>query len=338
MIARLALLRFALFAAVALFSVPAHAQLDYSAYGTLDLSYGRFQPSGFVKDDRFNSNSLSASFVGLNASYGFEGGWKLGGTAETFLRFQDRDYGRNDDDPFLSRNAFASLDSLYGRLRVGRVQSDLFATTIRFNAFGNSPAFSPALRQIFLSGGLESVQGDFYWDRAVSYTTPKFDDIGLQGNVMVSQGRGKQRGNYVGSSLVWSRGVFAASLVVQRVRFDNGIDDRTSETAYQLGATYNFGWARVFGEHTQTRDDGLDSRSRITTAGVSVPVWQGNVLAQVGYATASGPAVDRRHTTTSLGYVYNYDSTLDLYVLGMDDRVRHQARGTSYAAGVRYQF
>ncbi len=336
--ARIAFFRLVFLAAIALFSVSARAQLDYSAYGTLDLSYGRFQPSGFVKDNRFNSNSLSASFVGLNASYGFEGGWKLGGTAETFIRFQDGDYGRNDDDPFLSRNAFASLDSPYGRLRVGRMQTDLFATTIRFNAFGNSPAFSPALRQLFLSGGLEGVQGDFYWDRAASYTTPKFDNIGLQGNVMFSQGSGKDRGHYFGSSLVYSRGVFAASLVVQRVRFDNGVDDRTSETAYQLGATYNFGWARAFGEHTQTRDDGLESRSRISTVGVSVPVWEGSVLAQVGYATSHGPAVDRRHTTTSLGYVYNYDSTLDIYVLGMDDRVRRQARGTSYAAGVRYQF
>ena len=330
--------RIAFAALLALFSLSARAQFDYSAYGTLDLSYGRFQPSGFLKDDRFNSNSLSASFVGANASYGFDGGWKPGITVETFLRFQDRDYGRNDDDPFLSRNAFASLDSDYGRLRLGRMQTDLFVQTTRFNAFGNSIAFGPAFKQIFGSGGLESVQGDFYWDRVASYTSPKFDDIPLQANVMYALGRGKSRGNYVGSSLVFSRGVFAASLVAQRVRFDNGIDDRTDETTWQAGATYNFGWARVFGLFTHTRDDGLESSSRLGSAGVSVPVWEGSVLAQVAYGTASGPAVDRRHTTTSLGYVYNYDSTIDVYLLGQDDRVRNQARGTSVAVGVRYQF
>ena len=80
----------------ALTSLAAQAQVDYSLYGVADLSYGRFEPSGFERENRFNSNSLSASFVGVNASYGFEGGWKPGITLETFLRFEDLDTGRND--------------------------------------------------------------------------------------------------------------------------------------------------------------------------------------------------------------------------------------------------
>ena len=58
------------FAAVgSLLVLPAHAQFDYSLYGVADLSYGRFENSGFVRTHRFNSNSLSATFAGLNASY-----------------------------------------------------------------------------------------------------------------------------------------------------------------------------------------------------------------------------------------------------------------------------
>lgn len=329
---------------LALLGPAAHAQFDAQAYGTVDVSYGRFQPSGFVKEHRFNSNSLSASFVGFNASYGFDGGWKPGVTLETFVRFQDADYGRNDDDPFLSRNNFVSLDSDYGRLRFGRMQSDLFVTTTRFNAFGNSPVFSTSLKQLFLSGGMDGVQGDFYWDRALSYNTPRIE-LGtnaafgsLQGNVMHAWGRGRQRGNYDGASIVYSKGVFSASLVAQRVRFDDGIDDPTDEDAVQVAATYNFGWARVFGQATHIRDHFNDIRSRQITLGTSIPVWQGNVLAQVGYTRAEGPAVDRKHTTTSLGYVYNWDSTLDIYALGQDDRVRNQTRGLSWAVGARYQF
>jgi hypothetical protein len=36
--------------------------------------------------------------------------------------------------------------------------------------------------------------------------------------------------------------------------------------------------------------------------------------------------------------VYPYDSVIDLYVIGMDDRVRGQTRGVSAAVGVRYRF
>src|SRR4051812_42663529 len=60
----------------ALLAVPAlaWAQLDYNAYGVADLSWGRFEPSGSLKDNRFNSNSLSASFVGVNARDSLDGG------------------------------------------------------------------------------------------------------------------------------------------------------------------------------------------------------------------------------------------------------------------------
>lgn len=180
MIARLARRVAALLALAASFA--AHAQFDYAAYGTLDLSYGRFESSGFEHRFRVNSNSLSASFVGVSAKYGLDGGWTPGINLETFLRFQDLDYGRTDNDKVLSRNAFVSLQSEYGLVRVGRLQTYLFETSTRFNAFGNSTGFSPALRQLFLSGNLESVQGDFYWDRAVSYSTPRIE--GVQGNFM----------------------------------------------------------------------------------------------------------------------------------------------------------
>ena len=329
--------RLALFALLCLFSLSARAQLDYSAYGTLDLSYGRFEPSGFVHVDRYNSNSLSASFVGVNAKYGLDGGWTPGVTLETFLRFQDLTYGRNDKDPFLSRNAFVSLaNNDYGLLRVGRLQTYLFETSTRFNAFGNSTGFSPALRQIFLSGNLESVEGDFYWDQALSYSTPRIE--GVQGNVMYARDHGSERGDYAGSSIVVSRGLLAVSLSAQRVHVNNGIDDPTNETTWQLGATYNFGFASVFGQYTNIRNEFLDVRSHLYSTGASVPVGPGKVLAQIAYSTSTGPAVDRRHTTTSVGYVYSFDSVTDFYILGSDDRIRNQTRGVSYALGARYLF
>ncbi len=316
---------------------PARAQTDYSYYGTLDLSYGRFEPSGQYREHRLNSNSLSATFVGINAKHGFEGGWTPGITLETFLRFEERTYGRNDNDPFLSRNAFVSLASDYGALRVGRMQTYLFEQTTRFNAFGNSIAFSPAVRHLFLSGGLDGVQGDFYWDRAVSYSTPRFES-GVSGNVMVARDSGDSRGDYAGGYVLYSRGVLAVALGAQRVHINNGIDDETDETAVQLAASYNFGLVRAFAQHTRIRDRGLEVRSHSSSAGVSVPAGPGNVLAQFAYTSGRGPAVERRHTTVSLGYVYAYDSLTSIYVLGSDDRMRNQTRGVSYAVGVRYTF
>lgn len=327
-------------ALLALAALSAQAQTDYSVYGVVDFSYGRFEPSGAVASHRFNSNSMSASFVGVNLKHGFDGGWTPGITLESFIRFQDLKGGRRDGDPTFSRNAFVSLGSDYGTLRAGRLQTFLFDTTARFNALGNSVAFSPAMRHVFASGNLEGVQGDFYWNRGVSYQTPRFEGAleGVTTNLMYAQGESNDRGDLSAANVVVSRGLLALSLAAQRVHIDNGIDDPTDESTWQLGATYNFGIARVFGLYTKTRDAGLEVRSKIASAGVAVPLGPGTLQAQVGYSTAIGPAVDRKHTTASAAYLYAYDSVTDLYLVGMHDRVRGQTRGTSAAFGARYRF
>jgi predicted porin len=314
----------------------AQAQTDYSLYGVLDFSYGRFEPSGFEPFHRFNSNSMSASFVGVEVKHGFEGGWTPGVNLETFIQFQDFKTGRRDSDPLFSRNAFAFLASPYGTVKVGRLQTFLFDTTARFNALGNSVAFSPAMRHVFATGNLEGVQGDFYWNRAISYATPNIE--GVNASFMYGEGPDNFRGDYVATSVVVSRGLLAAALSWQRVHIDNGIDDPTIESTWQLGATYNFGLARVFGLYTQTNDEGLGVRSKIASFGGSVPIGPGSVQAQVARTITDGPAVDRKHTTVSAAYLYPYDSVTDLYVVGMDDRIRGQTRGFSAAIGVRRRF
>jgi predicted porin len=314
----------------------ARAQADYLLYGVADLSAGRFEPSGTVPDNRFNSNSLSASFAGLNLKYGLDGGWTPGLTLETFVRFQDFKIGRRDTDPILSRNAFVSLNSDYGLLRVGRVQSFLFDSTLRFNALGNSIAFSPAIRHVFLAGNLEGVQGDFYWDRAVSYNTPNLE--GVTFSVMRALPDKDLSGHLTGGSLVVARGLLGVVLAAQQVKLSDGFSDPTNETTVQLGATYNFGIVRVFGQFTATRDQGLDVRSKIATAGANLAFGPGNLLFQAATTKATGPAVNRKHTSLAGGYVWPYDSVTDFYLLAMDDRVNEQTRGVSAALGVRYKF
>lgn len=330
------LCRFIVGCAAAIPCLGAYAQADYSAYGVLDFSYGRFEPSGFEAVNRFNSNSMTASFVGVNAKYGLDGGWTPGVTLETFVRFQDFKTGRSDKDPALSRKAFVSLASTYGTVNVGRLQTFLFDTTARFNALGNSVAFSPALRHVFASGNLDGVQGDFYWNRAASYVSPTIE--GVTANLMYGLGPNDQRGDLAAASIVYSRGLFATALSVQRVHINDGINDPTKETTWQLGATYNFGWARLFGLYTHTSDGGLDVKSDIGSAGAAVPIGPGTLQFQAGVTRATGPAVDRRHTSVSAAYVYAYDSVTDIYLVGMDDRVRGQTNGVSAAAGVRFRF
>ncbi len=317
-------------------ALTASAQTDYSAFGVLDFSYGRFEASGADRQNRFNSNSMTASFVGVNVKHGLDDGWTPGITLETFVRFQDFKTGRRDSDPALSRNAFVSLGSNYGTLRIGRLQTSLFDATTRFNALGNSVAFSPAVRHVFASGNLEGVQGDFYWNRALGYSSPNFEGVTV--NAMVAQAPSDQHGNLFSTNLVVSQGLFAAAVSVQRVQTNDGFSEATKELTFQGGATYNFGYVRLFGQYTQVNDQGLDVRSKVASAGLALPMGPGTLQAQAAFSTVIGPAVDRKHMSFSTAYVYAYDSVTDFYLVGMDDRVRGQTRGLSLATGARRRF
>jgi predicted porin len=320
------------------------AQFDGNVYGVVDLSYGRFETSGQVPRHRFNSNSLTATFVGWQGRYNFESGWTGGLNLETFFRFQDRDFGRNDADPFFSRQAFVSANHVdKGFIRVGRLQTYLFDTTNRFNAMGNSVGMSPAIRQVFAQGNLLGVQGDFYWDNAVSYTSPKREGSFLewtQVNAMVARGRTATRGQYAGGNVVVNRGLLAMAVSLQSVRIDSdGIADPAREVTWQLGATYNAGYARVYGTYTQTKDRGLEVNGQLASAGVALPLGEwGTVLGQVGQGRSKGAAVNRKHSAVSAAYLYPINSVTDAYVVGMDDRASAQTRGQSYAVGVRWRF
>lgn len=320
--------------ALALLSRPALAQFDWSLYGVADLSWGRFQTSGSLPENRFNSNSLSATFVGLNLKQGLEDGWTPGLTLETFFRFQDFATGRKPSDPLLSRNAFASLGTAdYGTLRVGRIQTLLFDTTARFNALGNSIGFSPAIRDIFQSGNIEGVQGDFYWDRAVGYTAPNLE--GFTFNAIGAKGVDAHRGDYISVSAVAAVGLFAGAAAAQRVHVNDGLHPPTEENTLQLDGSYNFGIAKVFAQATWTNDVGLAVRSRILTAGFSIPVGPGTIDFQGASSRAEGLAVDRQHSSEAAAYAYAWDSLTDIYVIGLNDRVAGQPRGWSAAIGVR---
>lgn len=315
-----------------------HAQADGSYYGVIDFSYGEFQPAGTEREHRYASNSMTASFAGVTGKYTFENGLAPGITLETFLRLEDLKTGRNDDDPLFSRNAFVSLGSPWGLWRAGRVQTPLFETVTRFNALGNSVFFSPAVRHVFASGGLDGVQGDFYWDRAVSYTLPRFEESSAAGTLTYARGPGDLLGDYWGVNGSYAFGLLSLAAAAQKITVDDGYRDGLDETAWMLNASYSFGLFKAFGQFGGTSDHTLEVRTRTGSAGLSVPVRDFTLLGQMAQTRSEGAAVDRKHTTFSGALLWSYDSQTELYIVGMEDRVRRQDKGRSVAVGVRTRF
>ncbi|RTL30395.1 MAG: porin [Burkholderiales bacterium] len=318
-----------------------HAQAQQQAptviYGILDIGFGRYQASGLTRTTEVRSGQMAASRIGFTQKEDLGDGVFAGYTLESFLRLDTGASGRNDTDPFWSREAFVQLgSSKLGSVRMGRMSTPLFDATARFNAFGASPGFSPALRHTFASGVLESVQGDQYWNSSIAYVSPNVEGFSLKA-MHAYEPNGANRGNS-SVGLTYSRGLVALAVTAQTVRIDSRQPDGSSEGAWQIAGSYNAGFGRVFALYGQNQDSGFDVASKVMSVGCTIRLWEGNVLAQFAQTNAQGDAIDRQHQTMSLGYDYELSKRQDVYLVMMRDQIRLQPNGLTLATGIRYLF
>ena len=141
-------LRAAAAAAGLLSAAAVHAQ-NVQLLGLIDMTAGRFQNAGAPKVWRADSGGMTTSFLAFRGTDDLGGGLKAKFAFEHFLR-ADSGVGR----PLRRRRVLVArrLRRPVGRLRhqvLGRNTTPLFVSTVLFNAFGDSFAFSPAVRQLF---------------------------------------------------------------------------------------------------------------------------------------------------------------------------------------------
>lgn len=338
----------ALVAALALAGAAgAHAQSNLRVYGLFDVSAGRFEDAGGVEDDAVRSGNMSTSYLGFSGSEDLGGGLKAVFTLEHFLRLDSGNAGRFNGDAFWARNAFVGLESGYGTVTLGRNTTPLFVSSLLFNAFGDSFGFSPTIRQLFTpSTGLAFV-GDTGWNGSVLLATKNYG--GFSGNLIFNSKDGNAvgtGGNWGGNVLYFS-GPFAATFAfehvenatsffgvpaVQTTGFDN-------QSTWQLGASYDLGMAKLFGQYSEVDTDAaVDTSTKLYSIGTIIPVGAGKVLAQYGEGKAEVPGATVKNKTFSLGYDYYMSKNTDLYAVYMNDKRTNVSTGNTLAGGMRLRF
>lgn len=314
-------------ALLAVLGAAAHAQSTVSLYGLMDLSAGSFKAPGGKAISKVESGAMTTSFIGFAGKEDLGGGLSASFAVESFLLADGGTAGRYNGDNFWARSAFVALTSKdLGTIKLGRNTTPLFVSTLSFNAFGDSFGFSPAIRQTFTSS---TVTGDTGWSDSVHYIAPKIGDfsLGLIGAAGEAGG-----GRNTGYNLGYGSGAFASALTFQKVAKGATVDDTRT---WQLGASYDFGVAKLFGQYAKVDNITLKRDFKISGLGVAVPLGGGKVLLQWGHIDGSVTA-DR--TTTTLGYDYNLSKRTDAYVALMSEKVTGLSNGTSYGVGVRHRF
>jgi len=295
-------------------------------YGLIDLSVGSTEAPGGDAVKGVDSGKMSTSYYGLKGSEDLGGGLSANFTIESFMRNDTGAPGRYNGDAYWARSSWVGLSSSLGSLNLGRNTTSLFIQTLIFNAFGDSFGFSPAIRHYFTSG---TTTGDTGWNDSVKYTTPRLGGLTATAHVAAGEADGGKNG---GVSALYFGGGLGVGLAYQQVAKGATIDNTKT---WQLGASYDFGAVKLFGQYGTVDNEATDNSYDIAGLGASVPVGAGKILAQWGEID---PESGNKRTTYTFGYDYNMSKRTDVYAVVMNDKISSVGTGTSYSVGMRHRF
>lgn len=331
----------ALAAAACCSLVPAaHAQNSVQLYGLIDMTAGAFQAPGGERVWRADGGGMTTSFLGFRGTEDLGGGLRAKFVLNHFLRPDSGGAGRFDGDAFWARDAYVGLSGAFGTSTLGRNTTPLFVSSLLFNAFGDSYAFSPTMRQLF-TPTLVPFYGDSGWNNSLAYTSNEND--GLTVNLIGNLGEGAPgaTGKNMGASFVYFNGPLGATAAWQKVR--NGRFTPPAgwggQSTWQVGLSYDLTVAKLFGQYTEVETNAAaKSKLKLWSFGTAVPLGDGKVLAQYAHSRAQGVDGGPTHRTLSVGYDHFLSKRTDVYAVYMNERITGLGKANSAAAGIRMRF
>jgi predicted porin len=327
-----------------------------SFYGELDVYAGSLENPGSEESVlKLDSGGLNTSYAGASGSMPLTDSLTAVAALEMFLRPSEGDNGRFSGDAFFARAAYVGLAGDFGQVTFGRNTAPYYLPNVFFNSFGGGFAFSPTILHTFSGGLFGPIAGDTGWSNSISYSTPVFG--GLKGNVVYAFGEqaGESGDGKAGFNLFYNTGGFAMTLAGYQVDAGalaattggspgslgnlSGLGDFEDQMALMLGASYDFGAAKLFGQYQmmETSLSGGDADIDTITTGLRVPTPSGAVKLAVALSDFGGDMDDER-TTASLGYDHYFGSNFDLYSVAMHDEIDSLDSGMTVAVGARFRW
>ncbi|AMM24298.1 porin [Variovorax sp. PAMC 28711] len=338
----------------------ASAQSSVTLFGVVDAavrnvsnkseSINGFGPGLSVKASRTElaNSGLSSSRLGFRGVEDLGGGLAAGFWLEAPL-------GNDDGGPALafSRRSTVSLSGAFGEIRLGRDKTATVYQEETFDPFGDTgiggSLIIDANETSTAGGGFGANSAYKRASNMVSYFLPR-NLGGFYGNVEYAFHErvrtspdtfaGADRtstGRHVGGRLGYANGPF--DIAASYAQNDTSLTTGTGTAAvtrlgniktFNLGSSYDFGVAKVFGEISRSNDerDPLNAFSQTQGVdltgyllGVTVPVGPGLIrasYAQVKYDDNRAPAfgvstADPKANKLALGYVHNLSKRTALY-------------------------
>ena len=292
----------------------AMAQSSVTLFGIVDTGVGYVN-----KDTAGNSryglgtSGASTSRLGLRGTEDLGAGLKAGFWLEGEIFGDD---GNNAGFNF-KRRSTVSLSGGFGEVRLGRDLVPTFSKALSYDLFG-ATGIGQFMGFRNWAAGAGSDDNGIRANNLISYYTPNFGGfnagLGYAFDEKQTVGTANNVGRYVGGYVAYDNGPLSVSLGLAQQKTAIGLIS-TDRDELTLGASYNFGVAKVIGLAQQTKyspNVGSDRKYNSYAVGVSAPVGGvGEVKLQ--YALYDQKAIDSKAHQITLGYVHNLSKRTSLY-------------------------
>lgn len=336
-------------AATCSYTAIAFAQSSVTIYGIADAGIA-------IENGVYAGGSKTSLISGGNAGsrLGFRGKEDLGGGLAAIFNLQS---GINFDDGSLGqgglmfgRTAFVGLEGGFGSVRLGRIDSALYASTWYYDPLGD--ALGGAYTRLFtLSASLRRN------DNTVAYTSPTIGGFTAAANYSFGEVAGdSNRGRKYSASISYKGGPVDVSFAHQNVNSAPAAPTSVVSTKVTaLGASYDFSVVKLSALYQINKDNSAASlNTRDMLIGLSLPLgahtFATSYIRHDDKTAGSGGGANQ----IALGYMYSLSKRTNLYAGASRIKNESSARfglaalasggsvsGTSaklYTAGIRHVF
>lgn len=357
-----------LVAAAALVAVAGVAHADVKLYGYVEAAVGSYE-TAHVKGTpsrvtQVNSGDMMTSFIGFAGSEDLGGGLKAEFALESFLSADNGNYLSNNHGGFWGRASNIALSGGFGKVAIGQYDNPLFTAGYTYNPFGSSMTFSPTMRHLSYIGQTSvstpsvkpGVGFDTGWINSVTYESPVLSGFQAIGQYAAKESTAAGTKNSYAVAASYNAGPFSAMATYVKAGKTASTAWTADEKVWNLGASYDFGVVKAFGQYTDIKEIDspivavsttvnnaalLANKSKIYQLGVSVPVTdKAAVLASYGESKnkVTSTSVTEKDRIFSLALNYDLSKRTGVYTAFMNNGHSNLVAGQTYAVGIKHNF